>query len=835
MQRTTKYAVGLIAIISLLCGVLLIRGSVQQVPSGNWAPAGNMASARAGAATVALQDGRLLITGGDSGAGALAATDLFDTSGSFATAAPMNFPRAKHTATLLADGRVLVAGGVSRGTASAAAEIYDPMANTWTATGPLMTARSGHSATLLADGTVLIAGGDSSGVPLSSLEVFNPASRTFTPTAATLSSPKEGHAAAVLQDGRVLFVGGFDGTNPLATSDIYDPKAGTVSAGPLLSTPRQGLSATTQLDGRVFVAGGNNGSVDLASAEVFDPATTAFTVATSGLATARKGHQAFLLPHNGNVLIVGGTSGGAALASAELYIPWTGNFSTTGSMVSARANATGNSLAQDGLLVVAGGKDTSGNTLQSSELYGFAWVKTDKADYAPGTTVTITGGGWQPNERVTLHFQEQPALDTHPDLIAVADASGNISNSQFSPDEHDAYILFYLTATGAGSQAQMTFTDSPAPVVSCSPNPVATNTASTCTATENKNQANDNMSWSSSGSGTFNPTSCKLDSTAGQCSVSYTPSSTGTQTITATDTTGGSAGTFSLSVFGAATKLVFSVQPSSAQAGSSITPAVQLQVQDASGNVVSNSTASITMAIGTNPSGGALSGANPVSAVNGIATFSTLSINNTASGYTLTAASGTLNQAISNTFNVTGTTATAVQSSVNPSVFGQLVTFTATVSPVPAASGTPTGTVTFKDGGTTITGCSAVPLNGSLQATCTPSSLASTSHSITAVYNADANYTGSTSSALTQTVNKALTTTTVNPSANPSVFGQSVTFTATSIVTLPGTGTPTGTVTFKDGATTLGTGALNGSGVATFSTSALSLARTRSPRSIVVT
>ena len=127
MQRATKYAVGLMASISVLCGVLLIRGSVQQVPTGAWAPAGNMAATRAGAATAALQDGRLLITGGESGGGPLASADLFDTSGNLAVAAPMNFPRSKHTATLLSDGRLLVAGGVSGGTASATAEIYDPM------------------------------------------------------------------------------------------------------------------------------------------------------------------------------------------------------------------------------------------------------------------------------------------------------------------------------------------------------------------------------------------------------------------------------------------------------------------------------------------------------------------------------------------------------------------------------------------------------------------------------------------------------------------------------------------------------------------------------------
>ena len=59
-------------------------------------------------------------------------------------------------------------------------------------------------------------------------------------------------------------------------------------------------------------------------------------------------------------------------------------------------------------------------------------------------------------------------------------------------------------------------------------------------------------------------------------------------------------------------------------------------------------------------------------------------------------------------------------------------------------------------------------------------------------------------------------------SANPSIFGQTVTFTATVTATAPASGTPTGTVTFKDGAATLGTGTLSG-GVATFAISSLAI------------
>src|SRR5581483_11590634 len=159
---------------------------------------------------------------------------------------------------------------------------------------------------------------------------------------------------------------------------------------------------------------------------------------------------------------------------------------------------------------------------------------------------------------------------------------------------------------------------------------------------------------------------------------------------------------------------------------------------------------------------------------------------------------------------------------VNPSVFGQSVTFTATVSPVAPASGSPTGTANFLDGATTI--ATNVPLNGSAVATFTTSALSVGTHSITVVYNGDSNFNGSTSPAISQVVNKDGTTTAVVSSANPGQFGQTVTFTATVAASAPGSGTPTGTVTFTDGATTLGNGTLNGAGQATFSSNTLSVA-----------
>jgi hypothetical protein len=156
-------------------------------------------------------------------------------------------------------------------------------------------------------------------------------------------------------------------------------------------------------------------------------------------------------------------------------------------------------------------------------------------------------------------------------------------------------------------------------------------------------------------------------------------------------------------------------------------------------------------------------------------------------------------------------TATAVASSSNPSTFGQAVAFT---SKVTSGAGTPTGTVIFQDGASNLgTGS----LSGGT-ASFTTSALGGGSHSIKAVYNGTANFANSASGPLTQTVKKAASTTTVASSVNPSSFGQTVTFTAK--VTLQFGGTVTGTVVFKDGATTLGISTISG-GRATFVTSTL--------------
>ena len=164
-------------------------------------------------------------------------------------------------------------------------------------------------------------------------------------------------------------------------------------------------------------------------------------------------------------------------------------------------------------------------------------------------------------------------------------------------------------------------------------------------------------------------------------------------------------------------------------------------------------------------------------------------------------------------------TTVALTSSAAPAAFGQWVQFTATVAPVSPGAGTPTGLVTFTDGKTTI---GTAPLvNG--MATLATTSLGIGGHSITATYGGDANDVGAASSAISQSVQKATTSTVLKSRGGP-VVGQAITFTATIRTAQPGSATPTGTVTFYDGTAVLGAVPSLG-GVATLTTSALTVGK----------
>ncbi len=167
-------------------------------------------------------------------------------------------------------------------------------------------------------------------------------------------------------------------------------------------------------------------------------------------------------------------------------------------------------------------------------------------------------------------------------------------------------------------------------------------------------------------------------------------------------------------------------------------------------------------------------------------------------------------------------TTTTLTSSLNPAPVGQAVTFTATVSVVAPATGTPTGMVTFLDGTTTLG--TATLTNG--VATLTTSALSAGTHSITAMYNGTTQgaftFMASTSMPVMEMIVQPVvaTTTVLASSLNPARPGQAVTFTATVSATMPGSGTPTGMVTFLDGTTSIGTATLT-NGVATLTTSTL--------------
>ena len=193
MKHGFASSVGLLLVVG--ASSLFLRASAVAVPSGVWAPTGELSDIRAGAAAVLLSNGVVLVTGGSGVDGRVASAERYSVAGgTFVATAPMGTARANHTATVLGNGRVLVIGGFGAdGAVVADAELYNPATNAWTPAGALTHARAGHSATLLPDGRVLVAGGENSQGALATMEIYSPVFESFAVVATPMTAARARH------------------------------------------------------------------------------------------------------------------------------------------------------------------------------------------------------------------------------------------------------------------------------------------------------------------------------------------------------------------------------------------------------------------------------------------------------------------------------------------------------------------------------------------------------------------------------------------------------------------------------------------------------------------
>ncbi len=432
--------------------------------TGKFAATGSMANTRSDATATLLQDGRVLVAGGDSGnattSKALASAELYDAkTGTFSPTGSMTVARALPNAVLLKDGGVLIEGGWSANGDTATAELYDPATGTFKPTGALPSARLYDTATLLADGRVLFVGGDGTGgndpsIPASA-ELYDPSSGAFSPTG-SMALGRHDHTATLLRDGRVLIVGGLE-SDPLYTyrpvAEVYDPATGKFTSTASLHVPTANHIAALLPDGRVLVAGGRGPtSGPMATAELYDPsakpgptppARGAF-IATGPMVHPRAQHAATRLA-DGRVLVVGGVDENAIpVATAELYDPGTGRFSSTGSMARSR-NYPVATLLPDGRVLVTGGIDDGGTALASAELYdptkgsfsetgSMAYPRVNfTANLLPDGRVLIAGG--QPSQNSVLPVA---AAELYDPSTGTFTATGSMQEARYS---HTATLL----------------------------------------------------------------------------------------------------------------------------------------------------------------------------------------------------------------------------------------------------------------------------------------------------------------------------------------------------------------------------------------------------------
>lgn len=346
-----------IALISILLSTLMLAGCGGE-ETAETAEGVGLAQGRWGHTSTLLQDGRVLIVGGQQTPGTPRdSAEIYGLDSTLSLAGSMSEKRGEgHTATLLTDGRVLVVGGGLSGSNSV--ELFDPSSNQWSLTGTMATERIDHTATLLKDGKVLVAGGLAGRRNLNSSEIYDPSTGQWSP-ASKMGERRQSHKAALLQDGTVLVAG-------KSSSEIYDPSTDSWSlTGEMVPGKDRwgGATLTVLQDRRALLAAGaaeageyEESLRDIKQAEIYDPSTGLWSAA-SALLEPRKFHTATLMP-DGKVLLIGDKT-------AELYDPKANTWTSAGTLNLPRFEWHTATLLPNGTVLVVGGKASASTSTKN--------------------------------------------------------------------------------------------------------------------------------------------------------------------------------------------------------------------------------------------------------------------------------------------------------------------------------------------------------------------------------------------------------------------------------------------------------------------------------------
>jgi outer membrane protein assembly factor BamB len=428
----------------------------------------------------------------------------------------------------------------------------------------------------------------------------------------------------------IMYLHEYSGLATVSPVDVSASAAGTSAS------MSSGAVTTTQANDLLFAAGASDSSV--AKGTGFTARLTGFGNLTEDRAVTTTGSYAGTATQNGSTwamqLVAFRVASGASGPPAKLAFVQGPTNTATGAPVTpavkvAVEDANGNIETSDNATQVslAIGTNPAGGTLSggsavtvASGIATFSGLSID----TPGTGYTLTAS-------------------STPSYTAATSAAFNVTGPGVP-----AKLAFVQGPTNTAAGAPVT------PAVKVAVEDANGNIETSDNATQvsvaiGTNPAGGTLSGGSavtvaSGIATFSGLSIDTAGTGYTLTASSTPSHTAATSAA-----------FNITGVGPPAKLAFVQGPSNAAAGAAITPAVKVAVEDANGNIeTSDNATQVSVAIGTNPAGGTLSGGSAVTVASGIATFSGLSIDTAGTGYTLTASSTpSYTAATSAAFNIT--------------------------------------------------------------------------------------------------------------------------------------------------------------------------------------